>query len=344
MDEVRHQVFVSSTFLDLKEERQAAVEAILQARHIPAGMELFAAEDRRQLDVIKSWIDESDIYLLIVGSRYGSIEPDSGYSYTEYEYRYALDNGKPVFALVLSDKAIDAKHRALGASASDAPDKLTIFRKFVMERMVRSVDTTDQIKLATLESILTLQRNKTIPGWVRSTSASKEIALELARVSAQNSVLAAENSKLRAEIERKKTGSAQNTDPQKWATTLDSIQVKSPDGTKTLSLLEVFLLHTEHFAAGVSNGFGANQFQMWLFEIAKQLAALGLAERGKAPASVHWIRLQLSKEGVTLSRELRHMLAAAEAANPDTVAERQPTAVPPATQPQVPHRKPKKSE
>jgi hypothetical protein len=36
------QVFVSSTYEDLK-ERQAAVEVILTAGHIPAGVELFAA-------------------------------------------------------------------------------------------------------------------------------------------------------------------------------------------------------------------------------------------------------------------------------------------------------------
>jgi hypothetical protein len=39
------QVFVSSTYEDLKEERQVAVESILTAGHIPAGMELFAAGD-----------------------------------------------------------------------------------------------------------------------------------------------------------------------------------------------------------------------------------------------------------------------------------------------------------
>ena len=43
------QVFVSSTYNDLKEERQAAVEAILKAGHIPAGMELFAAGNDSQL-------------------------------------------------------------------------------------------------------------------------------------------------------------------------------------------------------------------------------------------------------------------------------------------------------
>lgn len=37
----KYQIFISSTYQDLKEERQAAVEAILKAGHIPAGMELF---------------------------------------------------------------------------------------------------------------------------------------------------------------------------------------------------------------------------------------------------------------------------------------------------------------
>jgi uncharacterized protein DUF4062 len=51
------QVFISSTFTDLKQERQAAVEAILTAGHIPAGMELFTAGDESQMNVIKHWID-----------------------------------------------------------------------------------------------------------------------------------------------------------------------------------------------------------------------------------------------------------------------------------------------
>src|SRR5438046_4027206 len=101
------QVFVSSTFSDLVKERQAAVEAILAAGHIPAGMELFTAGDESQMDVIKQWIDESDVYLLILGGRYGSIEPKSGKSYTHLEYEYALAQGKPVFACVIRDQAID---------------------------------------------------------------------------------------------------------------------------------------------------------------------------------------------------------------------------------------------
>jgi len=74
MKDKKLQVFVSSTFTDLKEERQAAVEAILSSGNIPAGMELFSAGDESQMTVIKRWIDESDIYLLILGGRYGSLE------------------------------------------------------------------------------------------------------------------------------------------------------------------------------------------------------------------------------------------------------------------------------
>ena len=74
------QIFVSSTFTDLIEERQAAVEAILDAGHIPAGMELFKA-GKSQMYTIRKWIDESDVYMLILGGRYGSIEEESGLSY-----------------------------------------------------------------------------------------------------------------------------------------------------------------------------------------------------------------------------------------------------------------------
>jgi len=69
----RHQVFVSSTYTDMRPERHAAVESILKAGHIPAGMELFTAGDQIQiqLQVIRRWIEESDAFLLILGGRYG---------------------------------------------------------------------------------------------------------------------------------------------------------------------------------------------------------------------------------------------------------------------------------
>ena len=107
------QVFVSSTYTDLIEERQAAVKAILDAGHIPAGMELFKA-GKSQMKTIKKWIDESDVYMLILGGRYGSIEEESGLSYTELEYRYALSKNMPVFSIILGDNFLVSKSSSCG--------------------------------------------------------------------------------------------------------------------------------------------------------------------------------------------------------------------------------------
>src|SRR5512146_3035400 len=95
------QIFISSTYTDLREERQAAVEAVLTSGHIPAGMELFAAGDESQMKVIKQWIDESDVFMLILGGRYGSIEPNTQKSYIQLEDEYAVKQNKPLFAVVI---------------------------------------------------------------------------------------------------------------------------------------------------------------------------------------------------------------------------------------------------
>ncbi|WP_086347701.1 DUF4062 domain-containing protein [Candidatus Enterococcus clewellii] len=102
------QVFISSTYTDLKKERQKAVEAILSSGDIPAGMELFQAGDDSQKELIQEWIEESDVYMLLLGGRYGSVD-ETGQSYTEWEYRQAQKLGKPMFALVLTDEYLKAK-------------------------------------------------------------------------------------------------------------------------------------------------------------------------------------------------------------------------------------------
>ena len=55
--ERKYQVFISSTYTDLKEERQNIIDVLLMADCIPAGMEAFAASDDAQFNIIKSGID-----------------------------------------------------------------------------------------------------------------------------------------------------------------------------------------------------------------------------------------------------------------------------------------------
>lgn len=98
MDKKRYQVFVSSTFRDLQEERQEVMQALLELDCIPSGMELFPAANESQWSLIQRVIDDCDYYILIIGGRYGSIA-DDGVGYTEKEYDYAISRGKPIVGI-----------------------------------------------------------------------------------------------------------------------------------------------------------------------------------------------------------------------------------------------------
>lgn len=89
MNGKKFQVFISSTYIDLIEERRKVLDVLLMADCIPAGMEAFVATDNEQFEVIKKVIDLCDYYVLIIGQRYGSINESTGISYTEMEYEYA---------------------------------------------------------------------------------------------------------------------------------------------------------------------------------------------------------------------------------------------------------------
>lgn len=170
----KYQIFISSTYIDLKEERQAAVEAILKKGHIPAGMELFAANDKSQWEVIKKWIDDSDIYLLLLGGRYGSIDTDTGLSYTEMEYQYALKSGKPIFALILADELLDCKPMEIIKDYDIKDIKYKNFKSVVSSKMCSFPKSLDQIKLDINHSLDDIIRDNqsTLIGWTRAAEIS----------------------------------------------------------------------------------------------------------------------------------------------------------------------------
>ena len=84
--EKKYQIFISSTYEDLKRAREKVQDAVLAMYHFPVSMELFGAADEEQWEIIRETIDSSDYYVLIIAQRYGSIisdGPDAGMSYTE---------------------------------------------------------------------------------------------------------------------------------------------------------------------------------------------------------------------------------------------------------------------
>lgn len=162
----RFQVFISSTFTDLKDERQAVLKAILELDHMPAGMELFPATDSSAWQLIKDVIDSSDYYVLIVGGRYGSLD-EAGIGFTEKEYDYALATKKPVIPLLHENP--DNLPRGKTETGGPAWKKLAAFRAKV-EKGHTCVywKNADELKARVIVGLTSVIKRQPGVGWVRA--------------------------------------------------------------------------------------------------------------------------------------------------------------------------------
>lgn len=176
-DQRRFQVFVSSTYLDLREARQQVTMTLLESDAFPTGMEIFPAADDDVWTLIKRVIDESDYYLLISAGKYGSIDAASGLSYTEMEYDYAVSANKPVMAFL---------HRNLGDLKSDQCEKtddqrqrLENFREKVRKaKHVKFWESADELAGQVALAYNKFIRQYPAIGWVRADNATSAESLK----------------------------------------------------------------------------------------------------------------------------------------------------------------------
>lgn len=192
----RFQVFISSTFLDLQEERREAMMALLETDAIPAGMELFQAADANQWEYIRQVIKQCDYYLLILGGRYGSMH-ESGLSYTEMEFDFAVAQKKPVMAFIKSDiENLPAKY------VEDTPEgrkKLDVFRAKVMkDRMCRHFRAASDLGGLVTRGYIHAKKHSPADGWVPGSLAlTPEVQQEMAMLRDRVRELEVELSKAR---------------------------------------------------------------------------------------------------------------------------------------------------
>lgn len=205
--EKRFQVFVSSTFKDLEEERQEVMHALLELDCMPAGMELFPAANETQWNLIKKVIEDCDYYVLILGGRYGSISPD-GLSYTEMEYRYALSIGKPTIAFLHRDpgKIIASKTE----TTDEGKKKLAEFRSLVEKKLCKQWDTPQELGSVVSRSLIQLIKSSPAVGWVRANElADREATMELLQLRRRVDELEAELARARTSAPKSAEGLAQ---------------------------------------------------------------------------------------------------------------------------------------
>lgn len=173
--EKRYQVFISSTFRDLVDERQGVLRAVLELDHMPAGMELFPAADDTAWQLISDVIDASDYYVLIVGGRYGSLD-DTGIGYTEKEYDYAVSKKKPVIALL--HKNPDNLPREKTETDESTWKKLKQFREKVERRHTCVYWTSaEELKAKVIVALTAAVKRHPGVGWVRANQVPTEATL-----------------------------------------------------------------------------------------------------------------------------------------------------------------------
>ncbi|MBU5311898.1 DUF4062 domain-containing protein [Tissierella carlieri] len=165
MNKKIYQVFVSSTYTDLKDERSAVEQVLISSDCLPIGMERFPSSNLEQFEYIKSVLKYVDYYILIIGGRYGTINEETGLSYTEMEYDFAVEQGIPILVFLKDDSAI-----SIDKIDIENTDKLNMFINKVTNKRLRGNTFKDinELKVQVLQSITSEKNISPRPGWVRA--------------------------------------------------------------------------------------------------------------------------------------------------------------------------------
>lgn len=173
----KYQVFISSTQKDLIKERQDIMQALLESKCIPAGMELFSSANKKSWEIIKQDIDESDFFLLVIAGMYGSLtKDDSGnkISFTEKEYNYAVENKKPIMVFMYNNAddlpASKVEKSRLGKKGLDNFKKRIYDSNIQISFWANTGELISKIK----SSIQELIRTTPSAGWIKGTALNQE--------------------------------------------------------------------------------------------------------------------------------------------------------------------------
>lgn len=295
------QVFISSTYKDLIDERQAAVEAILNAGHIPAGMELFSAGDESQSETVKRWIDESDVFLLILGGRYGSIEPNTRMGYVEVEYDYASKTKTPTFAVVMSEQWIDRKVKEFGQDVFEYSHR-EMYEKFksrVLSKICRIADDTKDIKISIHETLQDFLGRYNFSGWVsgKEIPQTNKVLEQVAGLTKDNQMLRKELEKLKGQLREEEVQICGMPYPKMKALLEYTGVMPETEAETDCSLLHALFVAYPALAAGVDSSINSSPHDRYIFRyVAPPLLAFGLVERAKVPGA-KYVRFHLSEAG-----------------------------------------------
>ncbi len=156
------QVFLSHTsdmaqFPEGRSFVQAALDAVGRARLAPVDMRYFSARDGMPADYCQQQVRSCDIYVVIVGFRYGSLVTGQGLSYTEIEFLTASAAGLPRLAFLLAENICPASLADVDLSLVEG------FRKRLTEAglLIREFTSSDTLELEVFHALSEISRGST---------------------------------------------------------------------------------------------------------------------------------------------------------------------------------------
>ena len=192
-DKKKYQVFISSTFSDLKKERKVLKDHLLvvakdaEVSYVPVGMETFLSVDKALPEYLKDLIDFCDYYVVIVAGRYGSTNKQ-GVSWTELEFKYAASTNIPVLAFFKS-------------GMGDYTQQLNDFMDQIREKTTpRPWEDANDLKAQVYASLIGTKTPR--PGWIRADDVptDTETTQKLQRAQQRLETLKAERDKLAVDL------------------------------------------------------------------------------------------------------------------------------------------------
>ncbi|MND34516.1 hypothetical protein D3C80_251350 [compost metagenome] len=258
------------------------------------------------MEVIKRWIDESDVYMLILGGRYGSVETATGVSYTELEYDYARQQSKPIFSVVITEEALAERVKKHGATVIETnyPNELKQFREKVLTLMCAFYSDIKDIKLSIHESMAEYKNDISLKGWV-----SYDRLKDNAALSDEVNRLLNENVALKKQLESSEIPSKNKLEYRENYTDLmrimKSVNVNIPEVIldeyviNEKNLFNVSYRFINRLTTGVTNkAAGATDLSRFLyFNIFPKLQLHGLATTESVPG-VSYRRAYLTEKGL----------------------------------------------
>jgi formylglycine-generating enzyme required for sulfatase activity len=154
-------IYISSTYEDLKKEREAAAQAVRRLGHQSIAMEDYVASDKRPVEKCLQDVRSCNVYVGIFAWRYGFIPPGYDKSITHLEYETAKEAGIPCLIFLLDQEAPWPKKYIPTGEESQKIDKLR--SELEKDHIVSFFKNTDELSSlvspAVSELILTAERS-----------------------------------------------------------------------------------------------------------------------------------------------------------------------------------------